>query len=173
MEIVDARVSWKLGKGFSPVPLASGVAVPRVFRAFLTLENDLEVVMEVEVIDRVPRCVELTIKGSAVTTEDLRLPVQRLLDNVVASVAMPTSTANGVTTMAPPVTEDEVQRVVDASHTATRRRSLTDADLRRAADAYRSGGVVAVQAAMNVSEAQAYRYVRKAREAKFLEPRSR
>jgi len=173
MDPVGLHTKWNPLEG-RPVSVAPGVAMPSRFTAILDLHGGGKADLEVEVVARVPRIVSITLRNLKVTATALRLPAQAWLDFVAASVAMVVDgTEAGDATAAPPLTVEEERDVERVTRTAVRRRAvITDDLLRRTADVYRSGRVMGIQLAFDVSEATAYRYVREARARGFLESRT-
>jgi hypothetical protein len=168
-------ISWSPFGAGRYTPVAPGVAMPGAFTAEITLQSSAKAVMEVEVIDRVPRCIAITLRGGigGVTSTSVRLPVQRWLDFVCArtAVVVEPGTAPGESVLRPPGDKAETGRVTKAATTAVRRRTIDDDLLRRAADAYKENKVAGIMGACFVGEAQAYRYLRAARERGLLPQR--
>lgn len=171
MEMVSAKITWDVMADARLVPVAPGVAVPQAFDAEIELKDGGAAAgLRVEVVDGVPRCMELRLSGKSIGSRDVRVPVQAWLDRIVALSAFVTR-PGGAYGIGP---DDDLAAIEKATSAVTRRRPVDENRLQRAADAYRAAPppkVLGVQAALNVSEAQAYRLIRRAREIGVLEPK--
>lgn len=110
LDVCDIRVNWNPVKN-PPVPLASGVAAPGAFTAELDVRGGTTVTMDLEVVDRRIVCSTLALKAGK--GETLRIPVQRWVETVAASVVMTVKRDGTLATLAPPVTDAEKEEVAD------------------------------------------------------------
>jgi hypothetical protein len=148
-----------------PVSVARGVAMPSRFVAWLDLGDELQARLACEVIDGSLRCIELILSGPVgVGGREARLPIQRWLDSLGAHVGLAVrSSAPGFVAMSPPTDAGDIAMVRDA--VTVHRRSVDNNLLQRFADAYDVGGIIGAMAALSISEATAYRYLKRARAA--------
>lgn len=162
------HVSWNLMKGMAGV--APGVALPSRFEAELELDG-FTALLDVAVIDGIPRCVGLTLTaddGAFLTRGSARLPVQRWLDSLVASSALVVDPIpGGVRASIFPEVDKPTK---DKVRTASSRRTVDDDLLRRAAAAWKDGGIPGMMATLHISQPTAYRYRRAAANRGFLPP---
>ena len=138
--------------------------------------------MLVEVIDKVPRCTEISIKrspnGREVREKDLRaVDLELWVETFVSwcsTELIEQDFATGEWSGTWPNNEDSLRRGINTIRDVRKgsRRRMTPARLQRVAVAYNAqttGGIEAVQLAFGVSRSTAIRYVRYARAADLIE----
>ena len=157
------------------IPLNDEFVVPARFVA----ENDT-VSLQIEVDENGPRCRAIEVRGDRLTSDDLRLPLARMLRQVVATAALPaarrgTDAHRFATVVGQKPRDREFYRQYVADTDRPRRgKSITDEQLQRVADAYRAAmehgdpPTQTIAAVMHASRPTAARWVARARERGML-----
>lgn len=164
-DVESVNVAWPMvnpgGRPFAPI--AKGVALPAEITATFTLTSGLEVELHIVTRDRRPRIESVTLRGGPISSGDLRLPVAEWLDYVVATQAVPVrkGAKEGEFIIEPPDLGDLAPGT--AAVGAARGRTVTRADLQAFVEAYQEGGLAQAQKELFLSEATAYRRLRKCR----------
>lgn len=159
-DVESLNIRWSL----SPfVPIAKGVALPERMTATFTLTSGLDVALDIVTRDRRPRIESVALTGGPISSGDLRLPVGEWLEYVVATqaVTVKKGAKEGVSIISPPDMEDLAPGRTAVG--AARGRTVTRADLEAFVEAYQEGGLEQAQNVLFISEATAYRRLRKCR----------
>lgn len=161
-EVRNLSVSFRMGLGAFE-PIGRGVALPGIFTATFELASGVVVKMDVAVRGRRPVVESVTISGAAVGSGDLRLPLAEWLDWVVSTQAVTVKKGrrDGDVVISPPTAENLAPGL--AAVAASRGRTVTDDDLRAFAEAYKTGGIEGAADELFISDATAYRRLRKCR----------
>lgn len=174
-------MTWKLGNGLSRI--GASTVLPSVFTARLEFPDDhtVELDISIEKVERdgrpheLPVCdairVERNPSRPPLTGDELRrFPLAHWVEFSCTQAAMRSETSDGVTTMTPITTDADAEAAEAAVRGTRRRRRITDELLRDVATVYLHAGEDAgvVSDRFHVSQAQAFRYVRMARERGLL-----
>lgn len=138
------------------------VALPQDLIVELTLTSGVEVELEVETRDRVPHIQSVTLRGGPISSGDLRLPLAEWLGAIVAQQARPVSFMDTDGWRVRTVTEGDTAPS-DAATRAARGRTVTTDDLHAFVEAYKVGGIEGAADELFISDATAYRRLRKCR----------
>lgn len=177
---MNVSIHWR-ELGFEKI--GAHTALPRSFTARLEFPEDHTVelditVQEVDVdgtIEGRPVCEAIRVERNPSRPplsggELRRMPVNNWVDFACAQAALRHA---GPGLLEPIMSEDQLRDAVTDVQSTRRRRRITPALLRDVATVYLEAGsdVGAVRDKFHVSQAQAFRYVRLARERKLLPPK--
>jgi hypothetical protein len=165
----DVQIEWSPFEGKMTL-IAPGLAAPGRFVAHLDLGEEGTAAIEVEVVEGVPRCVELVLRRKGgISARETRVPLQGWVDQVVGAMTMEVSGADGNFEYGPASDRSAVASAL-AGKRPRGRAPVTDDVVASAAAAFnRRQSIRDVMAATGKSEATAYRYLRLARAAGLIE----